>query len=316
MGKFRKASEPIEVSYIKGLFYGAPGLGKTTYSLTAPNPLLFDFDHGISRVQPRDRKDNIEIDTWADVENALANKIEGVNITEYDSFVLDTAGKLLDVLTLDIIRNAPPDSKLAWQGNLSQRGWGVLQQRFKLFLAKALELKKNLIFVCHSREDKDGDSVVIRPDVQGRSLSIMLKEMDLVGYMSKNGDDNMISFDPTERYYGKNTCLLEKNIVTRKFTVSDIINKYHQNQSMINEVAKKYNELISDLQNKIGVMQVPEDFRKVAEHLSTVEHIWDSRLQAGLLFKQRLNEVGYQYNAVKREYETKPETFVPPVPSV
>ena len=42
---------------------GSPGIGKTTLALSAPDPLLFDLDRGISRVRAEHRKPASEADT-------------------------------------------------------------------------------------------------------------------------------------------------------------------------------------------------------------------------------------------------------------
>ena len=33
------------------ILYGSPGVGKTTLALSAPDPILIDFDRGMSRVR-------------------------------------------------------------------------------------------------------------------------------------------------------------------------------------------------------------------------------------------------------------------------
>lgn len=40
------------------ILYGAPGVGKTTLALSAPDPILIDFDRGVSRVKAYHREDN------------------------------------------------------------------------------------------------------------------------------------------------------------------------------------------------------------------------------------------------------------------
>lgn len=46
---------------------GAPGIGKTTLALSAPDPLLFDLDRGISRVRAEHRKLASEADSYEEL---------------------------------------------------------------------------------------------------------------------------------------------------------------------------------------------------------------------------------------------------------
>ena len=49
------------------ILYGSPGVGKTTLALSAPDPILIDFDRGMSRVRTQHRKTSIFCDTYEDV---------------------------------------------------------------------------------------------------------------------------------------------------------------------------------------------------------------------------------------------------------
>ena len=50
MTLIRKPAELEIPQKIKALVYGQAGMGKTTLSLSAPKPLLLDFDNGTHRV--------------------------------------------------------------------------------------------------------------------------------------------------------------------------------------------------------------------------------------------------------------------------
>ena len=61
MSLIKKPNE-LEINpYIKALIYGQAGTGKTTLALSAPKPLLFDFDGGIHRVNSAHRVDAVQI---------------------------------------------------------------------------------------------------------------------------------------------------------------------------------------------------------------------------------------------------------------
>ena len=50
MSLFKKPNELETNSTIKMLIYGQPGMGKSTLALSAPDPVMFDFDGGVNRV--------------------------------------------------------------------------------------------------------------------------------------------------------------------------------------------------------------------------------------------------------------------------
>ena len=50
MTLIRKSTELTIPQSVKSLIYGQAGMGKTTLALSAPKPLLLDFDNGVKRV--------------------------------------------------------------------------------------------------------------------------------------------------------------------------------------------------------------------------------------------------------------------------
>ena len=77
------------------LIAGYPGIGKTTLGLSAPRPLLIDVDFGINRVMASVRKDYIQPETY----EQLLEDLNG-DLSDYETIVIDTGGKLLDLMTL------------------------------------------------------------------------------------------------------------------------------------------------------------------------------------------------------------------------
>ena len=50
MGLIKKANELEIPTIVKMMIYGQAGMGKSTLALSAPKPLLLDFDNGVKRV--------------------------------------------------------------------------------------------------------------------------------------------------------------------------------------------------------------------------------------------------------------------------
>ena len=67
MTLIRKASELSIPNTIKMMIYGQSGMGKTTLALSAPRPLLLDFDGGVKRVNIAHVKDvgTVQVSSWS-----------------------------------------------------------------------------------------------------------------------------------------------------------------------------------------------------------------------------------------------------------
>jgi hypothetical protein len=202
--KLYRATEAIDVPYPVITIYSDPGAGKTTLGYSADRALLLDFDRGIHRA--KNRRETLQPETWQDVEDLLAKPEQflsqfGKTIDDFGTFVVDTGGRCLDLLALDVIRKNP---KHGTGGSLNLQGWGQLKTRFAAFKNRLQAMDKALVILCHGKEDKDGDLRTMRPDVQGASLGEILKSSDVIGYMHTEGSQRILDFSPTDRWTGKN----------------------------------------------------------------------------------------------------------------
>lgn len=302
--KIRKASDKIEAGTIKSLIYGEPGIGKTTLGLTAPNPLLVDFDHGIRRVDPQFRTDNLPVNTWAEITELLNSPEE---LAAYDTLVIDTVGKLLEVLSVQIIKD---NSKMGnGKGGLSLQGYGALLGDFRAFNAKLASLGKHVVYVAHDRENKDDEITKLRPDITGRSMTSILREMDLVGYMQSRGNKRTISFTPSDTYYGKNSCGLPPVIDIADLNnkkvkpMTDIFDHFKKMMDSQAEVMIKYKELLEQIERNMVAITDEASAASTMEALKSLDEIWDSRSIARMRFTERLSEIGLKYVAKENKFE-------------
>lgn len=194
--KIIKATDIIEVAHPVFLIFGQPGICKTSLAYSTKDPLLLDFDSGAHRAA--NRRDTLQIGAWADVVELMSSREA---LEPYATVIPDTVGRCLDVMTADIIRETP---KLGPNGNLSQQGWGVLKNRFRTWTSSLRALGKDVLLIAHDKEDKDGDTRVVRPDIVGGSYGEVMKIADFVGYAYMAGKDRVLDFNPTDRWVGKN----------------------------------------------------------------------------------------------------------------
>lgn len=192
-----KGIEPITVEHPLFLIFGQPGLGKSTLGYSAKDPLLLDFDAGSHRAA--NRRDTALIRSWADVADLQARPDI---LAPYQTIIVDTMGRFVDLLSADIAATDP--KKTRGGGELNQQGWGTLKTRARQWLTTIRGLGKDVVLLAHDKEDKDGDTRIVRPDVAGGSLGEILKLADFIGYYQMVGRDRVLDFSPTDRWFGKN----------------------------------------------------------------------------------------------------------------
>lgn len=123
----------------------------TTLALSAPLPLLLDFDGGVHRVNAAHRVDTVQIAKWEEVNEVLSSP----EVADYKTIVIDTAGKMLSFMDVYIMQTNPKMKKA--DGTLSLQGYGVRKNMFIDFVKRVTIMGKSVIFVAHEREEKVGD---------------------------------------------------------------------------------------------------------------------------------------------------------------
>ena len=87
MSLIKKAAELNLQTKMKVLIYGQAGTGKSTLAISAPKPLLFDFDGGVHRINFSHLSgvDTVQITSYQNFLDVLEEDLSG-----YESFVIDT----------------------------------------------------------------------------------------------------------------------------------------------------------------------------------------------------------------------------------
>jgi hypothetical protein len=311
MSIFKKPSELAYNSTIKALVYGQPGLGKSTLALSTPNPVLFDFDGGIQRVNGAFQCPTLQVQNWNEVLQALQELETQSN--DFKTIVIDTAGKMLDYMSTYIIQQ---DNRLGKRdGSLTLQGFGARKIMFINFLKRVSMMGKHVIFVAHEREEKDGDIRIVRPEIGGSSAGDLIKELDLVGYMQAIGNKRTISWTPQEKFYAKNTCNLppmqeipviidaQGNIIGHNDFMSNIFENYDSYLKQESNTRKEYDELISEIEGEVACISDAEQANSYVLAMKDKKQIWDSNAHAKSLITDRCKELGLKFNKSTKKYE-------------
>lgn len=198
-----KPGQRVPVGTINILIYGQPSTGKTSLSYTMRNPLVIDFDGGAHRSQQSILGTTVRVDSWADIEELFNSDA----MAQFDTIVIDTVGSALDYLANFIIKTNPKMGTT--KGTLTMAGWGELKAVFSAWFRRVNVMGKNVVMIAHHKEEKEGDATRKRPDIQGSSYGLVLKQADFVGFAYLNeASKRVIGFAPTADYFGKDSARL------------------------------------------------------------------------------------------------------------
>jgi hypothetical protein len=192
--KILRAADHIRVERLNVVIYGPPGVGKSSLAFTAEAPLLLDFDKGAHRAA--NRKDIVRVENWTDVTDITAE-----DLAPFQTVCVDTAGRSLDALTADIIRRNP---KAGRGGALTLQGYGTLKSEFVAWIKSVNALGKDVVVIAHMDEQRNGDDIIERLDVQGGSKGEIYKAADAMGRIAIRDGKRMLMFSPTDAAFGKN----------------------------------------------------------------------------------------------------------------
>lgn len=316
MSIIRKPSELVVKPTLAMLIYGQPGIGKTTLACSAPDPVLFDCDGGVQRISGAHQVPTLQVEKWADINEALS-EIEQSG--EFRTIVIDTCGKLLAYMEQNIKANDKKQTYTNRDGSLSLKGFGARKQMFIDFINRVRLTGRSIVFVAHEQEQKRGEDMVLRPEVGGSSVNDLIKELDLVGYMEASGDGEAmvrtISFNPSNRFYAKNTCNLPA-VIKLPVTVDASGNPKGQNDFLSKVIAdffrrrqedhakvSDFEDLMNVIDSKIEEVKDAETANEAMFDIIGMKHIYNSKELASQRLANKAKELGIVYNKTRQAYE-------------
>lgn len=258
-----KKSEVMPERPVIIVLYGTPGTGKTSLANTANNPILIDTDRGSDRAS--NRVDTLMASKWLDIEN------EKEAIKAYDTVVVDTAKALLDDYLSDYV--VTQNYKLKSNG---LKRFGEMAEKFKEFVNFLRQNQSDIIFVCHDKEQTEGDIIKHSPECTGQSKDLLLRIADQVGYVTMVNGQRTIVFDPTDTTIGKNVAQIppmripDVNSVEFPTCMAEIISKVKKSLVGKSEAQKEAQEQLDSAREKLKSAKTIDDANELISITKTL----------------------------------------------
>lgn len=295
------------------ILYGPPGIGKTTLALSAPDPILIDFDHGISRVKAQHRKATMVCKTYEEV----LSDVERTEIASFRTFVIDTGGSFVTYLQDWAMRTNPAQNRQK-NGALSLKGFGAVKQEFQRFTGYVRDvMRKNIIYVFHSDEQKDKDGNPIqRLLCEGAVRNIVWQPCDFGGYMQMIGTRRVISFTPETEFFAKGCYGIEgqRDIPTLRQTdtndfLARLFEEARSNIEADNEafapVREQYKQTMQSVRNALDAVTDAQTATDAASYVASLTHVLTSQKEARALLKEKTDSIGLKWNKETGKYEAQ-----------
>lgn len=306
MSLIKNANELSMPTTVKMMIYGQAGSGKTSLALSAPQPLLLDFDGGVNRVNSSHLEGVgiVQVTNWQEALSVLRE-----DLSRFRTVVVDTAGKMMDFIVAYKCGTRQP----------SIRDWSAINAEFNNYTRTLAMLGKNVIYIAHRDINRDGDDTVYIPMLRAKNFSSIVTELDLLGYMEtrlENGRlTRTITFDPTNRSEGKNACnlpgimdipqILDANgnpTAKNDFVQTRVLAPYFAMLAAKKEQQQKYAAVLKEITDAVELISNTEEAKKFADSIDQFNHVGASKAVARQKFAAKLAELSIKYDAKTKKY--------------
>lgn len=297
------------------ILYGSPGVGKTTLALSAPDPILIDFDRGMSRVKAQHRKPAIFCNTYEEV----LNDIQSPAMKDFQTIVVDTGGSFITFLQDWAMRSDPKVNRQK-NGAISLKGFGAVKQEFVRFTNYVKDtLDKNLIYVFHSMEqtDKDGN-VQVRLMCEGAAKNIVWTPCDFGGYVQMVGNQRVVCFTPEQEYFAKGCHGIKGQLVVPELGPNDennfitkLFDKAKANIAAEAEayapIKAQYEAVMETVRKMVDTVTDAESADKVSADIQALAHASTSLKESSKMLKDKAASLGLRYSASAKGFIKAPK---------
>ena len=292
------------------ILYGSPGVGKTTLALSAPDPVLIDFDRGVSRVSARHRTPTMVCGTYEEV----LHDIEDPLVKGFQTIIIDTGGSFVTYLQ-DWAMRSNPAANQQKNGALSLKGFGAVKSEFNRFTGRIRDvMDKNLIYVFHSVEEKDKDGLPIqRLLCEGSARNNVWQPCDFGAYLQMIGSKRYLSFSPDQEFFAKGCFGIEGrrevpalNADTKNDYLTRLFGEARDNiaeeDRIYSGAREKYASAVEYGRTIIDNIVDVDTANSAMPVIKAIEHALTSKAEVNAMFNAKTKELGLVYDYAMREY--------------
>lgn len=296
------------------IIYGQPGIGKTTLALSAPKPVLIDFDRGISRVRAQHRKAAIVCSNYEEV----LRDVRSSDMAEYETVVIDTGGSFVTFLKDWAFRTKAGAKTKSGEFN-SMKGFGYVKTEFAGFTDELkYVLGKHIIYVFHSQEEKDKDgNAVQRLLCEGSARNTVWNPCDFGGFVQAINGKRYIGFTPEQEYFAKGCHGITGRYEIPELkadTPNDFMTRlFAQARANIQAetdtfapVREQYEKTMAAAQVIIDGVADVETANAAVVSIKDMEHALTSRKELGALLNAKAAACGLFFDKVLGQYTAAP----------
>ena len=190
-----KVSKDLQGKYI--LIYGAPKVGKTSFSVRMPKNLLLGFEHGFNALGGIKA---VDIDKWTTFKQVIRQLRQPEAKEMYSTITIDTA-TIAYTMCEDFICTQQNINRI---GDLPYgAGYGLVEKEFQDCLRQITQMGYGIVLIAHSvpRVEKtpEGSEIeIVSPDLPKRGYKVINQLVDIIGYIDiiwdKEGNEKRVLY--------------------------------------------------------------------------------------------------------------------------
>lgn len=297
------------------IIYGPPGIGKTTLALSAPNPILIDFDRGTSRVRAQHRRATIVCGTYEEV----LSDVRSSEMADYETVIIDTGGSFVTFLK-DWAFRTQSGAKTKNGDFHGMKGFGYVKTEFAGFTDELkYVLNKHVIYVFHSQEEKDKDgNIVQRLLCEGSARNTVWNPCDFGGFVQVINGKRYICFTPEQEYFAKGCHgisgryeIPELKVDTPNDFMSRLFAQARANiqaeTEMFAPVREQYEAVMAQAKVIVDGISDIDTANAAIPKIKALEHALTSKREVGALLNAKTAVCGLFFDKVLGQYTAAPK---------